>query len=104
MDDAKEKLFDPHWNNSITGDADGSYFCSTWKAEEAVCHYRELYHEMADELYGEGSEEALSSTRYLPLVQGELTLPYDYSSLEESLKKCLKPENSPDGFPGRTEE
>lgn len=61
MDDAKEKLFDPHWNNSITGDADGSYFCSTWKTEEAVCHYRELYHEMADELYREGSEEALSS-------------------------------------------
>lgn len=61
MDDAKEKLFDPHWNNSITGDADGSYFCSTWKAEEAVCHNRELYREMIDELYGEDSEEVLSA-------------------------------------------
>lgn len=39
-------LYDNLWNNdSITGNASGSYFCNTWAAEEALCHNFDLLSE-----------------------------------------------------------
>ena len=31
----QEELFD---EDSVTGNASGSYFCNAWRAEEAICH------------------------------------------------------------------
>jgi hypothetical protein len=38
-DAASEKLNDDLWiADSVTGNASGSYYCNTWKAEEAIAH------------------------------------------------------------------
>jgi hypothetical protein len=42
-DDFEEKLHDDMWiADSVTGNASGSYYCSAWKAEEAICHNLDL--------------------------------------------------------------
>lgn len=42
-------------NDSVTGNASGSYYCSTWKAEEALCHNLDLLGEALSEF---GSDPA----------------------------------------------
>lgn len=37
--------------DSITGNASGSYYCNTWKAEESLCHNMDLLKE-ALEMFG----------------------------------------------------
>lgn len=38
-DELEELLNDDLWiNDSVTGNASGSYYCNRWKAEEALCH------------------------------------------------------------------
>ena len=38
-DDLEESLNDDLWiNDSVTGNASGSYWCNTWKAEECLAH------------------------------------------------------------------
>lgn len=38
-DGLEEKLNDDLWTcDSVTGNASGSYYCNTWKAEEALAH------------------------------------------------------------------
>ena len=38
-DGLEEQLNDDLWIcDSVTGNASGSYYCNTWKAEEALCH------------------------------------------------------------------
>ena len=46
-DDLNDRLFN---NDSVTGNASGSYFCSSWKAEEALCHNFDLMIEAYEEL------------------------------------------------------
>ena len=36
-------------NDTVTGNASGSYYCNTWKAEEALAHNLELIEEVAEE-------------------------------------------------------
>lgn len=39
----EEEIRDALWvADSVTGNASGSYFCSAWSAEEALCHNFEL--------------------------------------------------------------
>lgn len=39
FEEANDRLHDILWNDdSVTGNASGSYFCNTWKAEEALNH------------------------------------------------------------------
>lgn len=38
-DDLRDRLFS---NDSVTGNASGSYYCNAWKAEEALCHNFDL--------------------------------------------------------------
>ena len=38
-------------SDSVTGNASGSYYCNTWKAEEAICHNHDLLKE-AQECFG----------------------------------------------------
>ena len=55
----EEKLHDELWcNDSVTGNASGSYTFSTWKAEEYLCHN---YDELADacEAFGQDVSEAI---------------------------------------------
>lgn len=49
-DGLEEKLNDDLFvNDSVTGNASGSYYCNTWKAEEALAHNLELIKEVAEE-------------------------------------------------------
>lgn len=49
-------LYDDLWiNDSVTGNASGSYYCNSWKAEEAICHNLDLLGEALQE-FGDGPE------------------------------------------------
>ena len=42
-EELKDKLIDDLWiDDSVTGNASGSYYCNAWKAEEALCHNLDL--------------------------------------------------------------
>lgn len=46
----EEEIHDALWStDSVTGNASGSYFCSAWSAEEALCHNFELLAEALTE-------------------------------------------------------
>lgn len=56
-----EKLYDDLWiDDSVTGNASGSYTCNAWQAEEYLCHNMDLL------------EDALSEFGYdgIPLDKG----------------------------------
>lgn len=43
VDEAFDQLYDDMWiNDSVTGNASGSYTFNTYKAEEYICHNLEL--------------------------------------------------------------
>lgn len=49
-DEIETYLNDTLWiEDSITGNASGSYYCNTWKAEEALAHNWDLIEEVAAE-------------------------------------------------------
>ena len=55
----EEKLNDNLWiEDSITGNASGSYTFNTWQAEENLCHNMDLLEEACDE-FGQDLGEAL---------------------------------------------
>lgn len=48
-DELAEQLNDDLWIcDSVTGNASGSYYCNTWKAEEALCHNWDLLADALD--------------------------------------------------------
>ena len=50
LDDIREYLNDTLWTeDSITGNASGSYYCNTWEAEEALAHNLDLIEEVAEQ-------------------------------------------------------
>lgn len=50
----EEWLNDHLWTeDSVTGNASGSYYCNAWKAEEALCHNWDLLAEALDEFGGD---------------------------------------------------
>lgn len=54
-DELEDHLNDTLWvEDSVTGNASGSYYCNAWKAEEAICHNLGLLAEAIKEF---GSEE-----------------------------------------------
>lgn len=56
LDDIAETLRDDLWTeDSVTGNASGSYTFSTWKAEENLCHNLDLLGEALD-CFGCGPE------------------------------------------------
>lgn len=56
-DEAYEELYDKLWvEDSVTGNASGSYTFNTYKAEENICHNLELLCEAIEEFGGEASE------------------------------------------------
>ena len=49
-DELEEKLNEDLWvEDSVTGNASGSYYCNSWKAEEAICHNLDLLGEAMKE-------------------------------------------------------
>ena len=49
-EDYAVRLYDTLWaEDSVTGNASGSYFCDAWKAEEAICHHMDLLRDAFDE-------------------------------------------------------
>lgn len=49
-EELEEKLNDDLWvNDSVTGNASGSYYCNSWKAEEALAHNWDLLAEAMKE-------------------------------------------------------
>ena len=55
LDEYEEALNDALWvDDSVTGNASGSYFCSTYKAEEALAHNWDLMEEALHEFRGFG--------------------------------------------------
>lgn len=58
-DELEEELNERLWmDDSVTGNASGSYYCNAWKAEEALCHNWDLLSEAFFE-FGENSTEIL---------------------------------------------
>lgn len=52
----EDSLYDDMFiNDSITGNASGSYYCNAWKAEEALAHNLDLLQE-ACEMFGSTPE------------------------------------------------
>lgn len=50
IDDLSERLNDDLWTeDSVTGNGSGSYYCSTWKAAEALAFNWDLLREALDE-------------------------------------------------------
>ena len=49
-EELEEKLNDTLWTeDSVTGNASGSYYCNAWKAEEALAHNWDLLAEAMEE-------------------------------------------------------
>lgn len=57
-DDLRDRLFN---NDSVTGNASGSYYCNAWKAEEALCHNLDLMVEAYEEFGGMPSMDDFSA-------------------------------------------
>lgn len=56
IDDLQEFLNEELWgNDSVTGNASGSYTCNTWTAEEYLCHNMDLLKEALRE-FGDDNE------------------------------------------------
>lgn len=53
-DELEQVANDILWtDDNVTGNASGSYYCSAWKAEEALCHNWDLLKEAIDEFGGD---------------------------------------------------
>lgn len=49
-DEFAQELNDDLWtDDSVTGNASGSYYCNAWRAEEAIAHNWDLIADMIDE-------------------------------------------------------
>lgn len=56
-DGLEEKLNDDLWvYDSVTGNASGSYYCNSWKAEEALAHNWDLLAEALTEFGQDGTD------------------------------------------------
>lgn len=95
-DDLEEKLNEDLWvEDSVTGNASRSYYCNSWKAEEAICHNLDLLGEAMKEfgrevdLLEKGAEWADVTIRCYLLGQaiGEVL-----DDMEEELKKAFDSE------------
>lgn len=81
-DGLEEHLNDVLWTeDSVTGNASGSYWCNAWRAEEALCHNWGLLKEALDEFEGEinpGDPEAMDVTIRCYVLGEAIGLVLDY--------------------------
>nr|DAS02380.1 MAG TPA: hypothetical protein [Bacteriophage sp.] len=56
-DEAYDLIYDDVFrSDSVTGNASGSYFCNTWKAEESICHNLDLLGEAFEAFCEDGAD------------------------------------------------
>lgn len=69
-DEMREVLYNDLWvADSVTGNASGSYWFSTWKAEEALCHNLDLLGEALEEFGTQKTlDEALNDAEGLDVT------------------------------------
>ena len=61
LEELEEKLNEELWTaDSVTGNASGSYTCSTWEAEENICHNLDLLGEALEE-FGSGADYLINN-------------------------------------------
>lgn len=90
----KDSLYDDLFiEDSVTGNASGSYYCNAWKAEEAICHNMDLLGEALEEfgynldevnVFEKGAEWADVTIRCYVLSQ---VIDDAIEELEEELEK-----------------
>ena len=57
LDDFRDDLTSGCWSSdSVTGSPSGSYYCNTWRAEEALCHNWDLLAEACEEFGGNAGD------------------------------------------------
>lgn len=57
LEELEEKLNDNLWiNDSVTGNISGSYYCNSWKAEEALSHNWDLLAEALENFGQDGTD------------------------------------------------
>ena len=96
-EDLNEKLF---VEDSVTGNASGSYTFNTWKAEEYLCHNLDLLAEANEEFGGssdilsDGAEMCDVTIRYYLLGQAiENVAPDMWQDWEDSQEESEEEEN-----------
>lgn len=69
-DEMRESLYDDLWiADDVTGNGSGSYWFSTWKAEEALCHNLDLLGEALEEFGTQKTlDEALNDAEGLDVT------------------------------------
>ena len=57
LEELEQHLNDELWTvDSVTGNASGSYYCNSWKAEEALAHNWDLLAEALEEFGQDGTD------------------------------------------------
>lgn len=57
LEELEEHLNEVLWaEDSVTGNASGSYYCNAWSAEEAICHNWDLLAEALKEFGQDGTD------------------------------------------------
>lgn len=57
LEELEEKLNNDLWiNDGVTGNASGSYYCNSWKAEEALSHNWDLLAEALENFGQDGTD------------------------------------------------
>lgn len=96
-----EKLNDDLWiDDGVTGNASGSYYCNTWKAEEAIAHNLDLLGEALQE-FGCGPEYLIEKGAEAADVTIRCYLLYNAISeaLDELCEEYPPEEDDPDDLP-----
>ena len=63
LEELEEKLNDELWTeDSVTGNASGSYYCNAYKAEESIAHNWDLLEEALDE-FGQNNINVIEKGR-----------------------------------------
>lgn len=82
-EEVAERLNEELWaNDSVTGNASGSYTCNAWKAEENICHNFDLLKE-AYECFGFDSPEFESAEACDVTIRCYLLGECIYAALDE---------------------
>lgn len=94
LEELEEKLNDNLWiNDSVTGNASGSYYCNSWKAEEALSHNWDLLAEALENFGQDGTDilkkgaEAMDVTIRCYLLGQAITEVLEEDDIEEKLEE-----------------
>ena len=94
LEELEEKLNDILWiNDSVTGNASGSYYCNSWKAEEALSHNWDLLAEALENFGQDGTDilkkgaEAMDVTIRCYLLGQAIAEVLEEDDIEERLEE-----------------